>query len=59
MTERTVYLLRVDKVEQRSRDGMPLGWFVTCGSVTFGLGDDKPDLTVGDILELRKRKASP
>ena len=34
----------------------PLGWFVTCGAVTFEVGMDKPDLSVGDTLELRKRE---
>ena len=69
MTERTSYLFRVDRIERRSRQvyvsgkgaeavfaSQDLGWFVTCGSVTFGVGEIKPDLAIGDTLELRKRE---
>lgn len=65
----TTYLFRVDRIEARSRKvyvrgkgdeaefiERPLGWFVTCGGISFEVGMDKPDLSVGDTLELRKRE---
>jgi len=67
---REVWLFRVDRIEQRTRKRYvrgkgaeaefadeSLGWHVTCGQLTFNLGHDKPDLIVGDTLELRKRES--
>lgn len=68
---REVWRFRVDKIEHRFRRHYvggsgdaaefaerPLGWFVTCGDVTFSVGTDRPNLRVGDTLELRKREQS-
>ena len=70
MTEgtREVWLFRVDRLEQRSKRAwlagvgseatfseVDLGWFAVCGHVAFDLGLTKPNLSVGDLLELRRR----
>jgi len=65
---REVWLFRVDKLEERTSRiyvrgagehaefaEQSLGWFITCGKVVFGMGRDRPDLAIGDVLELRKR----
>jgi hypothetical protein len=52
----TTYLLRVDKVEDRAKAGEPPSWYIVCGMVALGVGHDRPDLAVGDTLELRKRE---